>query len=178
MILLVVSSWFFVIFVFQTRERMPVPHPETGRVIDFVLARCSPERRCHRSMPSRDRGVVLGFGSGFGFGLGRGYGFGYGHGLGSLFPGLLVRLRRPSVARAAWSFGVAGRCVTTLLGRRRPPSEPGEPSRNALPEGARSGIVWNRREPEQYADTMPDADGCLRPCRRSHKKTAGESRRS
>jgi len=38
--------------------------------------------------------------------------------------GLLVRLRRPSVAQAARSFEEAGRCVTTLLGRRRPSSEP------------------------------------------------------
>ena len=49
MTLFVVSSWFFVIFVFQTREGMPVPQIETGRVIDFVLARCSPEGGRHRS---------------------------------------------------------------------------------------------------------------------------------
>jgi len=44
-------------------------------------------------------------------------GCGYGPGHGSLIPGLLGRISRPSVARAAWSFEEAGRSVTTLLGR-------------------------------------------------------------
>ena len=52
---------------------------------------------------------------------------------GSFNPGLLGRIGRPSVARAAWSCGVTGRSVTTLLVRRRPPSEPEQPYRIALP---------------------------------------------
>ena len=47
--------------------------------------------------------------------------------------GLLGRQGRPSVARAAWSIELAGKVATTLLARRRPPSEPGEVHRIALP---------------------------------------------
>ena len=60
---------------------------------------------------------------------------------GFLNTGLLVRPWRPSVARAAWSSEEAGRCVTTLLARRRPASEPGELIFIALPEGAPLNIL-------------------------------------
>ena len=70
-----------------------------------------------------------------GCGGGHGHGYGCGFGLGSVGPGLLVRLRRPSVARAARSFEEAGRCVTTLLARRRPHSEPEQTYRIVPPRG-------------------------------------------
>ena len=52
----------------------------------------------------------------------------------SVSPGLLGRIGRPSVARAAWSRGwLPDRLRPRCSCERRPPSEPEQPYRNALP---------------------------------------------
>ena len=63
-------------------------------------------------------------------------------------PGLLGRRARPGVPASheqRGRSGVSGRTATTLLARRRPPSEPGEPSRSALPVSAPPASCWAPR---------------------------------
>jgi len=63
---------------------------------------------------------------------------------GSRNSGLLVRLRRPSVVPSAWSLGWwIQRSATTPMGRRRPPSEPGQKTASCLPGEPGSAIVRN-----------------------------------
>ena len=96
--------------------------------------RDGPIARETRVLQGSVRGSVRDNGNGNGLGHGHGYGYGYVYGIPST-PAFwdAVAARRPSVARAAWSIEVAGKSETTLLVRRRPPSEPEEVHRNARP---------------------------------------------
>ena len=68
--------------------------------------------------------------------------------------------RRTSSVVTRW---VAGSSVTTLLVRRRPTSEPGEPSRSALPESAPPASCWARTAEGTGAPRAPTTTGTARP---------------